>query len=91
MADCIPSFNPITVESYAASFSCTTVVQDGFDVKLFKNSWLKLDDSLWLDPQWFNEWFSFKLALTRSIKSHAPSSLFHHCSFKCFYNGALMV
>ena len=27
-------FNPIMVEGYAALFSCTAVVHDGFDVKL---------------------------------------------------------
>ena len=26
-ADCLPSFNPIMVEGYAALFSCTAVVQ----------------------------------------------------------------
>ena len=29
------------------------------------NSWLKLDDSFWLDPLWFNKRFS--LALARSV------------------------
>ena len=29
------------------------------------NSWLKLDDRLWLDPPWFNKWFS--LVLARSV------------------------
>ena len=27
VADCMPSFNPITVEGFAALFSCTAVVQ----------------------------------------------------------------
>ena len=51
------------------------------------SSWLKLDDCLWLDPPWFNQWFS--LALTRSvgIYSHEPFSLFH--PYKCFYDDAL--
>ena len=36
------------------------------------NSWLKLDDCLWLDPPWFSSgsqcWYF----------SNEPSSLFHH-------------
>ena len=41
-------FNPTMVEGYAALFSCTAVVQAGFDVKL------EPGDCLWLDPPWFN-------------------------------------
>ena len=62
-ADCMPSFNPIMVEGYAALFSCTVVFQAS-DPEA-RNSWLKLDDCLWLDPPWFNYWFS--LALARSV------------------------
>ena len=40
-----------------------------------RNSWLKLDDCLWLDPPWFNLWFS--LALARSVGILAMSPL--HC------------
>ena len=56
-ADCMPSFNPIMVEGYAALFSCTAVFQasDPMTTRCeARNSWLKLDDCLWLDPQWFN-------------------------------------
>ena len=42
------------------------------------SSWLKLDDYLWLDPPWFNLWFSLDLAHNVGIYSHGPSSLFHH-------------
>ena len=46
-------FNPIMFEGYAALFSCTGVVQAS-DSMTALNSWLKLDDCLWLDPLWFN-------------------------------------
>ena len=55
-------FNPIMVEGYAALFSCTAVVQASWKAL---NSWLKLYDWLWLNPLWFNLWFS--LALARSV------------------------
>ena len=42
-------FNPIMVEGYAALLSCTAVVQASA-----RNSLLKPDDCLWLDPPWFN-------------------------------------
>ena len=41
----------------AALFSCTAVVQasDSITASMCSlNSWLKLDDCLWLDPPWFN-------------------------------------
>ena len=50
-------FNPIMVEGYAALFSSTAVVQasDSMTVRCeARNSWLKPDDCLWLDPPWFN-------------------------------------
>ena len=50
-------FNPIMVEGYASLFSCTAVVQasDSMTVRCeARNSWLKPDDCLWLDPPWFN-------------------------------------
>ena len=47
-------------------------------MKIFKNSWLKLDDCLRLDPPWFNEWFSLAPACSADISSHGPSSLFHY-------------
>ena len=50
-------FNQIMVEGYAALFSCTAVVQasDSMTVRCeARNSWLKPDDCLWLDPPWFN-------------------------------------
>ena len=37
------------------------------------NSWLKLDDCLWLDPPRFNYWFS--IALARSVGILAMSLL----------------
>ena len=46
-------FNPIMVEGYAAHFSCTAVAQASDSMAasmLLFNSWLKLDDCLWLDP-----------------------------------------
>ena len=55
--ECMPSFNPIMVEGYAALFSCTAVVQASDSMMLrceALNSWLKLDNCLWLDPPWFN-------------------------------------
>ena len=64
-------FNPIMVEGYAALLSCTAVGQASDSI----NSWLKLDDCLWLDPPWFNLWFS--LALARSVVFKAMSPL--HC------------
>ena len=42
------------------------------------SSWVKLDDCLWLDPPWFNLWFSLTLAYSVGIYSHKPSSLIHH-------------
>ena len=50
-------FNPIMVEGYAALFSCTAVVQASNSRRLrceARNSWLKPDDCLWLDPPWSN-------------------------------------
>ena len=54
--------NPIMVEGYNALFSCTSVVQASDSITaltrsfkyIYIYSWLKLDDCLWLDPQWFN-------------------------------------
>ena len=40
-----------------------------------RNSWLKPDDCLWLDPSWFNYWFA--LAQARSVGILAMSPL--HC------------
>ena len=72
---------PIMTESYAALFSCTAVVKASDSMtprcEAF-NSWLKLDDSLCLDPPLFNQWFSLALARSVGILSHEPSSLFHH-------------
>ena len=34
-----------------------------------------LDDCLWLDPAWFNYWFSFHLARSVSILTHGHFSL----------------
>ena len=65
-------FNPFMVEGYAALFSC------GGSGRLrceARNSWLKPDDCLWLDPPWFNQ--SFSLALARSVNILAMSPL--HC------------
>ena len=45
--------NPIMVEGYPSLFSCTVVVQAS-DLMTALNSWLKLDDCLWLDPSWLN-------------------------------------
>ena len=60
--------NPIMVEGYAALFGYMAVVQasDSMTVRFeARNSWLKPDDCLWLDPPWLNLWFS--LALARSV------------------------
>ena len=40
-----------------------------------RNADMKPDDCLWLDPPWFNKWFS--LALARSVGILAMSPL--HC------------
>ena len=50
-------FNPIIVEGYAALFNCTAVVQASNSMQLrceARNSWLKPDDCLWLDPPRLN-------------------------------------
>ena len=76
-------FNPIMVECYAALFSCMAVVQASDSMTASneaRNSWLKPDDCLWLDPLRFNLWFS--LALTRSVGVLAMSPL--HCFIKVF-------
>ena len=67
-------FNPIMVECYGALFSCLQGggsglrLNKGFDVTCEAlNSWLKLDDCLWLDPPCFNKWFSLALARSTSV------------------------
>ena len=51
-------FNPTVVEGYDALFNCTAVVQASYSMTTSMcealDSWLKLDDCLWLDPPWFN-------------------------------------
>ena len=72
-------FNPIIVEGYAALFSCMAMFQASDPMTLrceARNSWLKLDDCLWLDPPWFS------LALARSVGILAMIAL--HCFIVVF-------
>ena len=69
------SFNPIMVEGYSALISSTAVVLASWLRCEARNSWLKLDDCLWLDPPWFN--YCFSLALVHNVGILAMSPL--HC------------
>ena len=53
-ADCMPSFNPIMVEGYFVVWRWFRP-QTQWRLRCeARNSWLKPDDCLWLDPPWFN-------------------------------------
>ena len=64
----MPSFNPIMVDSYAALFCCTAVVQVSYNIlcrvryKAFR-SWLRTDDCL-----------LFSLALANRVDIYSPES-----------------
>ena len=62
--------NPIMVEGYADSLVARQWFRPQTQWRLrceALNSWLKLDDCLWLDPPWFNQWFSLALACSVDI------------------------